>query len=67
MAAPPIRPADVLFIRNRLDITQEQLAERVGVQRTAVCHWEKGLRKPTGPVRILLGKLREAAEKRVGK
>jgi len=67
MPAPVIRASDVLFIRERLDITQEELAEKVGVQRTAVCHWERGIRKPTGPVRILLDKLRQTAAKRPGK
>lgn len=27
-------------------MTQEELAERVGVDKTAVCHWETGLSRP---------------------
>jgi putative zinc finger/helix-turn-helix YgiT family protein len=35
-------PAEVRFLRNALDLTQELLAERLGVHRTTVARWEIG-------------------------
>jgi DNA-binding transcriptional regulator YiaG len=67
MPAPLIRPQEIVLIRQRLDLTQEELAERVGVQRTSVCHWEAGIRSPGGPARIMLDRLRQAAAKQAEK
>lgn len=33
--------------RRQLSLTQEQLAERTGVSRTAVAKWESGEKEPT--------------------
>ena len=33
--------------RRRLGLTQQQLAEMVGVHQTRVSHWERGSRTPT--------------------
>lgn len=35
-------PAEVKFLRAALDMTQEQLAERLGLHRTTVARWEIG-------------------------
>ena len=32
--------------RKALGMSQETLAEKVGVTRPAICHWESGLRNP---------------------
>ncbi len=39
-------PALVRGLRQRLDVTQEQLAQRVGVTYSTVNHWENGKRVP---------------------
>lgn len=58
MTTYPTFPASkVEDLRNRLDLTQEQFAQKLGVSRTLVTHWEKGIRVPSGPVAILLDTL----------
>lgn len=39
--------ASILTRRRGLGITQQQLAEQVGVHQTRVSHWERGSRAPT--------------------
>lgn len=39
-------PALVKELRKRLDLTQEQFAQRVGVTYSTVNHWENGKRVP---------------------
>lgn len=39
-------PALVKELRSRLDLTQEQFAQRVGVTYSTVNHWENGKRAP---------------------
>lgn len=41
---------NILEARKKLGLTQEDLAKVVGVKKTAVCNWEKGLSKPRGKV-----------------
>ena len=55
---------DVIALRQRLGLSQEQLAEQCGVNRTAVCHWESGIRSPSGPSAKLLLILQETLGKR---
>ncbi len=57
MANPTYPPENVFPLRKALDLTQEQFAERLGVTRTLVTHWEKAKRIPTGPAAILLQQL----------
>lgn len=57
MATPTFPPHRVRPLRERLALTQEQLAERVGVARSLVTHWESGLRTPSGPAALLLANL----------
>ena len=45
--------------REALGLNQGELAERIGVNRTAVCHWEKGIRQPSGPASKMLEALFE--------
>lgn len=37
----------IRLARQHLEITQEQLAEKAGVSRTAITRWESGLSEPT--------------------
>jgi len=37
-----LRPKEIKFLRGALDLTQEGLAERIGVHRTTVARWEIG-------------------------
>lgn len=39
-------PSLVKDLRRRLDLTQEQFAQRVGVTYSTVNHWENGKRLP---------------------
>ncbi len=39
-------PALIRELRERLDLTQEQFAQRVGVTYSTVNHWENGKRQP---------------------
>ncbi|MGQ9591416.1 MAG: helix-turn-helix transcriptional regulator [Planctomycetota bacterium] len=39
-------PALIRELRQRLDLTQEQFAHRVGVTYSTVNHWENGKRVP---------------------
>ena len=41
-------------MRVRFDLTQDLLAQVLGVKPSAVKHWEQGLRKPSASVRRLL-------------
>ena len=39
-------PALIKELRHRLDLTQEQFAQKVGVTYSTVNHWENGKRTP---------------------
>lgn len=39
-------PESISKIRNKLGLTQEQLAQKLGVAKTAISRWEKGIVKP---------------------
>lgn len=45
MTEPDV-PALVKKLRERLDLTQEQFAQKVGVTYSTVNHWENGKRTP---------------------
>jgi DNA-binding XRE family transcriptional regulator len=44
-------------IRERLGLTQEQAAEKIGVTRQTWIRWETGARKPSKPYLILFDML----------
>lgn len=50
---------EVKKIRQKLGLTQEELAERLGVTQTAVSYWEDGKRRPRGPAVKLLASFLE--------
>ena len=45
---------DAKQIREELGLSQDQFAQRLGVQVATLRNWEQGRRKPTGPARVLL-------------
>jgi len=56
-------PALIKELRKRLDLTQEQFAQEVGVTYSTVNHWENGKRMPQPfLVRRLLEMKREVEE-----
>lgn len=54
-------------LRRISGLTQQELADAIGVDRTAVAHWENGRRSPNGKHLALyleaLGALQQSAEK----
>lgn len=50
----PLKPAELKRIRLRLDLTQTELAEQLGVTRNTVTRWETGARKIAAPVAIAI-------------
>lgn len=44
-------------LRKRLSLTQEELAERVGVSRSALANYESGLREPKGDILVRFAKV----------
>lgn len=54
---------EIAEMRLALGLNQAELAERVGVNRTAVCLWECGKRNPSGAAQMLLGQLAQQASR----
>lgn len=54
-AAINMDPAEIKTLRESLGYTQEQLADAIGVNRTAVTLWETGRRNPSGAAGKMLG------------
>ncbi|WP_288008885.1 helix-turn-helix transcriptional regulator [Kyrpidia sp.] len=40
-----LTPEDVRIARQFLGLTQHELAQRIGVTDTLICHWERGSKK----------------------
>jgi len=57
-------PALIKELRERLDLTQEQFAQKVGVTYSTVNHWENGKRVPQP---FLVRRLLELREELHGK
>ena len=53
----PVIPQALQAIRSRLDLTQEQLAERLGVAFATVNRWEGGITKPQRAARTAIAAL----------
>lgn len=41
-------PAQRRALREAAELTQKELADAIGVDRTAIAHWEAGRRNPDG-------------------
>ncbi|MYE38662.1 MAG: N-6 DNA methylase [Chloroflexi bacterium] len=61
MAEAQVIPVTLQAIRSRLDLTQEQLAERLGVSFTTVNRWEGGVTKPQRAARTAIAALASEA------
>lgn len=44
-------------LRRAMRLSQEDFAHRVGVQKAAVCRWEKGTRTPGGAAQVIMIRL----------
>jgi type I restriction enzyme M protein len=53
-------PRQIRKIRTALELTQQQLADRIGSQRPTVARWETGVNRPQG---ANLKALKQMAEK----
>jgi transcriptional regulator with XRE-family HTH domain len=49
MAKPSTVGERIRFFRRLAGLRQRELAERVGVHRSAVCQWERGMCSPSLP------------------
>jgi len=45
---------DVRAIRDKVGLSETEFAASVGVRRETIREWERGIRTPRGPARILL-------------
>ena len=57
-------PKTLQRIRKKLHLTQEQLAEEIGVHRVTVARWETGERGIPEPVARLVAKIRLERKRR---
>ena len=48
------RPDDIRKIREKLDKSQSEFAQMIGVTVSTLQNWEQGRREPQGPARALL-------------
>lgn len=48
----------------RLDLTQQEFADRLGVSHPTVSHWENGVRSPSGTAKRMLAFLAAEADSR---
>lgn len=49
-----LHAASVIGIRERLGLSQQELADLLGISRRTVENWEQGRREPTGAAKVLL-------------
>ena len=54
MAVAPMSSEEFKKIRKRLGLSQEKLADELGVAQGAVSFWENGQRPIPGPVAIVM-------------
>jgi DNA-binding transcriptional regulator YiaG len=54
-------PAEIKETRLALGWTQDRMATALGVGKSTVSHWEKGIRHPHGSAEILLNHYRDMA------
>ncbi len=53
---------DIKALRNKLGLTQEQLALRLGVQSLTVSRWERGVSQPSPMAQAQLARLEQEAK-----
>jgi DNA-binding transcriptional regulator YiaG len=57
-------PREILTLRKTLEMTQQQLADRIGAQRHTVARWELGENEPRGANLKALKELHASVNKR---
>jgi len=57
-------PKQIRALRKELNLTQQELADRVGAQRVSVARWEIGSSRPTGAYLKLLLEVSEKAKEK---
>ena len=55
-------PKQIKALRKELNLTQQELADRIGAQRVSVARWEIGSSRPTGAYLKLLLEVRKKAK-----
>jgi DNA-binding transcriptional regulator YiaG len=56
-------PKQIKNMRQKLKLTQQQLADRIGAQRATVARWEIGMNEPRGANLKALLELQKDAKK----
>jgi putative transcriptional regulator len=54
----PIDEVEIKSIREQLNLSQEEFAEKYGLPVATIRNWEQGRRKPDGATRLLLQLIR---------
>ena len=62
-----MKPRDLKRIRQQLGLTQQELADQLGVGRVTVTRWELGLRSISEPIARLVERVRAEAGRNVRK
>lgn len=52
-------PESVRALRRHLDLTQDELAQELGTRQQTISEWERGLYRPRGASRTVLGVVAE--------
>ena len=60
--AMALSAAEIRLIRERLEMTQQDFADRIHVTREAVAQWEGGHCRPGGPAEFLIRQLSAEAD-----
>jgi len=59
-----MRPQEIRKLRQSLQLTQQQLADKIGARQHTVARWETGMNEPKGAYAMLLNQLREKMKRR---
>ncbi len=57
-------PPSLRKLRQRLGLSQQELARRLGVARASVTRWENGTRKPSRLVELAIQRVKEGRDTR---
>lgn len=59
-----MKPTEIRAIRDRMRLTQADLADRLGTTQACISRWESGCRSPRGPAVVLLRSLAGLSKKK---
>jgi DNA-binding transcriptional regulator YiaG len=57
-------PQEIKKLRQALQLTQQQLADKIGAQQHTVARWETGVNEPKGAYAMLLNQLSKKMKRR---